>query len=749
MTESTFVERLGSEIGELKDQYNVPRFFADSFKEDLKDAFAVKGAYRPGYEPGAVLSVGFNPLELVSDPLGTAKKFGQAITDVSSLGDILPTIKPAQLAGLTRAEGDLWEYLCTEAEWRGYVPSSLRNAFSLWGASTGKQSSRLVKEELLRGNPGLALMMARALKRSGVSEVAGASLDRLIADAHRVEAEEAIAYTREDGAETVVAGIAGCLEAADRAKELGRWKEADFFWSKANELHKAWGGRWASDKGGKVNYQEKLIKGFERQLRLNPALADSPEGQVWRYWHLRNYRYQVLNFLRTWRKDGLKGVASQYAWKKLTLKLFKKGTWRYYLYLPNVVTEIQKRALGKLLQRQLTKLTAVRTAIRRALRKYIGAPLKKAAAWAIKKLGLKALGAKLGALIGTAGTPVGSAAGAVIGAVGGFLLEVVIDKFGGILKAALVVVLGGLVSLFAFLATGAIVAVMAISLIFNTNAVFPTDVGGANPLFTSYSTLVRATKEACEPAPSCTNFSFPLRIAKDGADHEIRWRIAFTNKSAEAQSIRFSDDRCQTGDELFSLDPGASQDYFCNQTISANNDEVITNAVSGSVLDDGAPVSAMGVVLVGDPGVVFPTGWPTLTGCVTQGPGGAFSHIELQAIDIAAAEGTAVFATHDGTVTQVVNYYGPGVKDDSYGNRVMIRSEAGFTSLYTHLLDVNVSEGDSVTYGQLIGWIDNNGYSTGNHLHYEFRGLNMAPPYIPVSVGACGGEGQPNCGFCL
>lgn len=81
-------------------------------------------------------------------------------------------------------------------------------------------------------------------------------------------------------------------------------------------------------------------------------------------------------------------------------------------------------------------------------------------------------------------------------------------------------------------------------------------------------------------------------------------------------------------------------------------------------------------------------------------------------LDIAMPEGTEIQAAHSGTVI-TVNF------DSIYGNFVIITDDLGFTAKYAHLLHVGVSEGQSVTIGDVIGEVGTTGNSTGNHLHIE------------------------------
>lgn len=81
-------------------------------------------------------------------------------------------------------------------------------------------------------------------------------------------------------------------------------------------------------------------------------------------------------------------------------------------------------------------------------------------------------------------------------------------------------------------------------------------------------------------------------------------------------------------------------------------------------------------------------------------------------IDIAAKNGAEVIASTSGKVISA-GY------DASKGNYVKIYDENSTQTLYTHLSSVEVTEGQTVTAGQLIGKAGSTGMSTGPHLHFE------------------------------
>lgn len=62
---------------------------------------------------------------------------------------------------------------------------------------------------------------------------------------------------------------------------------------------------------------------------------------------------------------------------------------------------------------------------------------------------------------------------------------------------------------------------------------------------------------------------------------------------------------------------------------------------------------------------------------------------------------------------------------DGYGNTVIIHHPNGLYTLYAHLSSFNVTAGQKVAQGDVIGQSGNTGNSTGPHLHFEF--INDGP----------------------
>ncbi|GIL12895.1 MAG: hypothetical protein BroJett038_16150 [Chloroflexota bacterium] len=88
-------------------------------------------------------------------------------------------------------------------------------------------------------------------------------------------------------------------------------------------------------------------------------------------------------------------------------------------------------------------------------------------------------------------------------------------------------------------------------------------------------------------------------------------------------------------------------------------------------------------------------------------------------IDMAASIGTPVITTHSGVITWA------GWNTFGYGNLVIVQNGA-YITYYAHLNAPNVSVGDFVYRGAIIGWSGSTGNSSGPHVHYETR-INDVP----------------------
>lgn len=131
--------------------------------------------------------------------------------------------------------------------------------------------------------------------------------------------------------------------------------------------------------------------------------------------------------------------------------------------------------------------------------------------------------------------------------------------------------------------------------------------------------------------------------------------------------------------------------------------------------DDPATVF-FGAPLIGDGSF----GWPLNGGWVSDT---FISNRNHQGLDLAAPEGTEIYAARSGMVVSA------GWNDGGYGNVVMIDHMDGYQTVYAHMSLAIAMEGQYVEKGQLIGLVGNTGYSFGAHCHFEVRynGVHQDP----------------------
>lgn len=83
-------------------------------------------------------------------------------------------------------------------------------------------------------------------------------------------------------------------------------------------------------------------------------------------------------------------------------------------------------------------------------------------------------------------------------------------------------------------------------------------------------------------------------------------------------------------------------------------------------------------------------------------------------IDFAARAGTHIYSWRDGKVT-FAGWSG------GYGNFIIVDHGNGIVTRYAHCSKIAVSQGQTVSQGQIIGYVGTTGNSTGNHLHFEIK----------------------------
>ena len=103
-------------------------------------------------------------------------------------------------------------------------------------------------------------------------------------------------------------------------------------------------------------------------------------------------------------------------------------------------------------------------------------------------------------------------------------------------------------------------------------------------------------------------------------------------------------------------------------------------------------------------------------------------------IDYAAPTGTPVRTVGDG----VVEFAGV---QRGYGNVIEIKHREGKSTLFAHLSRIGVTKGQKVEQGDIVGAVGSTGFSTGPHLHFEFR--IDGEHKDPLTIVAEGGGAAP------
>ena len=196
-----------------------------------------------------------------------------------------------------------------------------------------------------------------------------------------------------------------------------------------------------------------------------------------------------------------------------------------------------------------------------------------------------------------------------------------------------------------------------------------------------------------------------------------------------------------------------------NAKLLAQNDqplkpEQVTDAINGlyalrSSAMTGATTAGLGMGVTRQASLsdwvaatTAPTLWPVM-GPIT-GPFGARTDpfngegAFHAGVDISCHYGQPIMAPADGVVTYAGFYSG-------YGRMIIVDHGNGITTRYGHLSGFAVTEGQSLSKGEVIGYVGMSGRSTGAHLHYEVR-IHDTPvnphKYLRTALGAEFGGGS-------
>ena len=167
-----------------------------------------------------------------------------------------------------------------------------------------------------------------------------------------------------------------------------------------------------------------------------------------------------------------------------------------------------------------------------------------------------------------------------------------------------------------------------------------------------------------------------------------------------------------------------------------------TQSVPGSLAEGGGLRALSGFPSM-DAGFNGPSIWPII-GPITSsfgqredpvlGNGEGEFH---KGIDIGAPNGTPIIATADGVVVSAA-------MGNGYGREVVIDHGHGVQTLFGHMSGFAVMAGQTVSRGQVIGYVGHSGRTTGSHLHYEVRIRNTPVnphKYLRMTLAEVAGSG--------
>ncbi|MDE1162887.1 MAG: M23 family metallopeptidase [Acidobacteriaceae bacterium] len=154
-------------------------------------------------------------------------------------------------------------------------------------------------------------------------------------------------------------------------------------------------------------------------------------------------------------------------------------------------------------------------------------------------------------------------------------------------------------------------------------------------------------------------------------------------------------------------------------------------------------LSGLGAIDIAGLGTI-PDMWPIM-GPITSGFGeredpviGGGTGEFHKGVDIGSPQGTPVHAPAPGRVIKAS-------MGNGYGREIEIDHGNGIVTVYGHLSGWNVTAGETVVKGQVIGFVGHSGRTTGNHLHYEVqvRGTAVNPhKYLRTTMAQLGGTGS-------
>lgn len=183
------------------------------------------------------------------------------------------------------------------------------------------------------------------------------------------------------------------------------------------------------------------------------------------------------------------------------------------------------------------------------------------------------------------------------------------------------------------------------------------------------------------------------RKSVEGELDGLQRSLTEKGRLGQALSVRIAEFQAE-------VDGLATQEVAIGQVIKAREAAAPRAPGSGGGIADVGRVSGSGLV------------WP-VRASVTSEFGNRWGRLHA-GIDIGASTGTPIKAAKAGEVILAGTQGG-------YGNAVIVDHGGGLTTMYAHQSRVAVRTGQTVSQGELLGYVGSTGHSTGPHLHFETR----------------------------
>ena len=219
----------------------------------------------------------------------------------------------------------------------------------------------------------------------------------------------------------------------------------------------------------------------------------------------------------------------------------------------------------------------------------------------------------------------------------------------------------------------------------------------------------RAQAEAAQEAAEA-QLSGLERARAAEASKRAALQVRITEFRAEVDALAAEEDALTAIiDERASRAEQARRDAAAAAAARSSRSTATTEAAGADAASSaGSASSSAAPAPSGGGGMVWPA-----AGSVTSGYGPRWGRLHA-GLDISAPTGTPIYAARSGTVIFV------GVQS-GYGNLIIVDHGGGMTTAYAHQSSFAASQGQSVSAGQLIGYVGSTGRSTGPHLHFEVR----------------------------